>query len=107
MLMRVTLCGCRRFAVPPTLLTPGPPHPAPLPRWRPLQNHRHSGTSTSFRRKPESTSPFEAKGDASERSEIAGVCGRGRGARWIHPIAPFCNGLPVGREEPITHPPSV
>ncbi len=67
-------------------LPPLPPHPGPLPRRRPLQNYvipalpRHSGES----RNP--PSPFEAKGDASKRSEIAGVCGWGREAGWTQPI---------------------
>ena len=69
-----------------TSLPPLPPHPGPLPRGRPLQNYvipalpRHSGES----RNPQS--PFEAKGDASKRSEIAGVCGWGREAGWTQPI---------------------
>ena len=33
-------------------------------------------------------SPFEAKGDASERSEIAGACGGGSGGRWTQPVPP-------------------
>ncbi len=33
-----------------------------------------------------SPSPFGTKGDASKRSEIAGVCGGGRGAGWTQSI---------------------
>ncbi len=52
-------------------------------------------------------SPFEAKGDASELSEIAGACGWGRGGKWTQPIEPDLQRSlprPDQRGQPIPYP---
>ena len=69
----------------------------PSPSQRPLQDCANEVG------KAEPPSPFEAKGDASERSETAGACGRGRGARGTQPSSAPSNQPPVS-EIPI--PPS-
>ncbi len=54
------------------------PHPSPLPLLLGVLGERGLRKTTSFGKPP---SPFGTKGDASKRSEIAGVCGAVRGRR--------------------------